>query len=244
MVVVALFIWIGPALGCYGGAPLAMGGAYIAQAEDSLAVYWNPAGLAFSTPGFSVSNTLSHPMEAINYDRFIGISAANGDAGIALGYTGLADWAPEQSWLQSSIGFRLGSWNAIGLTYRREQSRASSAEYSWDFGWQFHSGPLAMGLLVQDVGKPWENIRPGIALLLPQVTLALNVYDLKDRNNAFGYCIGAEYWPFKFLALRAGNYLDNMTAGIGLTWKSITLDWSYLGDDLGGVQHVTLGVKF
>jgi hypothetical protein len=221
-----------------------MGGAYIAQAEDSMAIYWNPAGLAFSGAGYSFSNTLSHPMEAINYNRFLGVTATNGRAGVALGYTALADWTLEKSWLQSSVGFRLNPWNAVGLSYRREQRQEAPAEYCWDFGWQFRSGALAMGLLVQDVGQPWMNVRPGIALLLPQVTLGLNIYDLNDRNQTFGYNLGVEYRPWKFLALRAGSYLSNSTMGIGVTWKNATLDWSYLGDDLGGIHHVTVGFKF
>lgn len=243
-VILLTFLRIGPATACYGGAPLAMGGAYIAQAAGSLAIYWNPAGLGFTAPGVTFSDTFSHPFNEINYNRFYGVTAANGQAGVGLGVTELADWFPMEQWQQASAGFRINGQNAIGFTYRRETPRNAPVDYGWDFGWQYRSGALALGLLVQDAGTAWENIRPGVAWTIPKVTLAFNVYDLKNRNGAFGYCIGAEYRPWPFLALRVGSYLENKTAGIGFVWKNATVDWAYLGDDLGGVQHVTVGFRF
>lgn len=233
-----------PAGACYGGEPLGIGGAYVAQAEGALSIYWNPAGLSFSDVGGDLSVTQTSPINAINYNRFTGVAFLSGEAGWGLGVTELAPWHLVDRWLQFSMGFRLDEKNAVGVTYRRETWKNGESPINWDIGWQYRAGPLAAGVMIQDVSAKWANIRPGISYSFSKFTVALNLYDVDNRNDAFGTMVGVEFRPWDFLSLRAGEYLGNRTLGIGLAWKSLRIDWVYLGEDLGDAQHITVGYRF
>ena len=241
----AIFLTGGPVYGCYGGKPLSMGGAYISLAEGPISIYWNPAGLAFTPQGYAFSSTVTTPIDVLNYSRFYGITIVNqASAGVGLGYTELATWSPSQEWFQLSMGFRGDEKNALGLTIRREEYVGGYSHLGWDFGWQYRSGGLSLGLLIQDAGESWSNIRPGIAYQYKQFTVAVNGYDVGDRNGVEGYMAGVEFRPFSFIALRAGSYLENITYGVGLNWKDMSVDYAFLGDDLGDVHHITFGYRW
>lgn len=223
---------------------MAMGGAYVAQAEGTLAIYWNPAGLAFSGTRGDVSLTQTSPLEVINYSRFMGLSFTNDQAGWGLGKTELAKWHPVEDWVQFSMGFRIDENNALGITYRQEDWRNGESSISWDWGWQYRSGPIALGLLIQDASQAWANIRPGIAYHFSKATVALSLYDVGDRNGEFGAMVGIEYRPWEFLALRIGEYLGSQTLGVGFAWKNARIDWAYLGEELGKAHHITVSYRF
>jgi hypothetical protein len=67
----------GGARACVGARPLAMGGAFVAVADDVQATYWNPAGLVQLTPGHAQS-TIMHTAtnrDAINYQDYVALAA-------------------------------------------------------------------------------------------------------------------------------------------------------------------------
>jgi hypothetical protein len=66
------------------------------------------------------------------------------------------------------------------------------------------------------VGLAWE-------LMNKQLTLALD--DEIGRFNRLG--VGAEYWPSKYFAFRAGNYGDTFSLGLGLRIAWFELDYAY-----------------
>jgi len=75
-----------PALACFGARPLAMGGAFVAVADDVHATYWNPAGLV-KLSGPEVSATFDTDWQDLNYDIFAGVAAPVGSrAGVGLLY--------------------------------------------------------------------------------------------------------------------------------------------------------------
>lgn len=242
--VIAFFTSTRSVQACYGGAPLGMGGAFVAQAEGTMAIYWNPAGLGFSGERGDFSITQTSPLQTINYSRFLGFSLTNDEVGWGFATTELADWHPMKRWLQFSMGFRVDEKNAVGVTYRQEEQRNGRSSISWDWGWQYRSGPFSAGLLVQDASEDWVNLRPGVAYHLQKATIALSLYDMGNRNGEFGAMVGVEFRPWEFMALRIGDYLGNTTLGMGFTWRNVKMDWSFLSDGLGDAHHVTVGIQF
>jgi hypothetical protein len=101
-------------LGCFGARPLAMGGAFVAVADDVHATYWNPAGLA-SLLHAEVGATFDTDWQDLNYDIFAGIAAPVGSrAGVGLLYVfnedDLGVARREDHYLQAAAGFRLWPW--------------------------------------------------------------------------------------------------------------------------------------
>jgi len=69
-------------------------------------------------------------------------------------------------------------------------------------------------------------------------------FDKFHLNNNFG----VEYLYKNALALRFGFYHLNFTAGVGLTYKKIFIDYAYLShynqEDLGASQKFSGGIRF
>jgi hypothetical protein len=74
---VLAFTISGGARACVGARPLAMGGAFVAVADDVQATYWNPAGLVQLTPG-QAESTIMHTAtnrDSINYQEYLALAA-------------------------------------------------------------------------------------------------------------------------------------------------------------------------
>lgn len=113
----ALFclLWAEPCLGCFGARPLAMGGAFVAVADDVHATYWNPAGLVkVASP--EVSATFDTDWQDLNYDVFAGLAAPLGQrAGAGLLYVYNEDdlglgGRREDHYLQAAAGLLVLPW--------------------------------------------------------------------------------------------------------------------------------------
>jgi hypothetical protein len=74
---VALKIPVGPR-------PIAMGGAFVAVADDANAIYWNPAGLR-QLGGTALTAQYSSFIDTVNYNYFAGAMPLGNDAAIGLG---------------------------------------------------------------------------------------------------------------------------------------------------------------
>lgn len=198
----------GRAEACVGARPLAMGGAFIAVADDSSATYWNPAGLvALEHRELALTYTVNN-RSRYNYDEFLSY-AGPGPAATAHGlslireHTGAREGigAYEASdWLVYSIAKSLSEGISVGASVRYETyvRRASGMEpmsgsrWGLDVALLYRATPeLSLGLLVQDIGLSsihWQdgreeavraNVRPGIAYRPgARTVMALDVYDL------------------------------------------------------------------
>lgn len=96
---------------CWGGRPLAMGGAFTAVADSVDAVYWNPAGLAFSKGGFNTSIVTN--WHDLNYDIYIAIGSPLKRGGFGLAYVYNKDYLVD---LFFDTGEKLG-WFAQDWQY-------------------------------------------------------------------------------------------------------------------------------
>lgn len=107
-----------------GARPMALGGNYVALANDASALYWNPAGI-MHVEGLAFSGTHTEMFAGINHD-YISFAAKLNDAsaiGIDLIYLNSGDI--EQTTLQEQDGtgiFYDASDFSLGLTYARKLS--------------------------------------------------------------------------------------------------------------------------
>jgi hypothetical protein len=170
-----------------------MGGAFIAVADDASAVYWNPAGLAWSVQRqVSLTSTLNN-RDIFNYDEFLAYvsRAPSAQWGAGVGYVkehvgsleGRGGYSASR-WLVYSAGWSVLPSLSLGANLRYETHARRSAgsglvlgsRWGLDLALLCRASPeLSIGLLLQDAGiSPirWGdgyaetvrvNVRPGIA---------------------------------------------------------------------------------
>ncbi len=73
---------------CWGTRPLAMGGAFTGLADDTNAVYWNPAGLAYlKKTGFASHFLTDQDKNLSNYDQYLALNTKlNAQEGLGFAY--------------------------------------------------------------------------------------------------------------------------------------------------------------
>ncbi|HHV63269.1 MAG TPA: hypothetical protein GXX51_11610 [Firmicutes bacterium] len=168
-----------PAYACVGARPLAMGGAFVAVADDSSAVYWNPAGLAqLKSKELSLTYTLNN-RDTFNYDEFLVYAepdtgkGAGGISWIKEHYLLRVDDAGElyysSNWFTYSYARRPSRDFYVGANIRYEKHslyrpnvvEATGNRWGIDLGMLYKATPrLSLGLLVQDInGSPvaWSD---------------------------------------------------------------------------------------
>lgn len=261
---------------CYGGAAMGMGGAYTALADGVLAVYWNQAGLVFTPGRGEASTTLTFPKDSLNYNAFHGAAVKLTDhlavgAGRTDVYTSsLWDFygvERRETWDTLAVGLKLSDELAIGGAYRKVSGRVLDDGTPFesegvDLSAQYRSGPLRLGLLIQDVNQDTEtglyprtwmrNVRPALAVELDKLTVAMDVYDAEELRYAlrgdYGYYAhqaGLEYRPYGKegpLALRAGFYQEIIQLGLGVKTGRLFADVAWFPES--EILHLTGGVRF
>lgn len=177
-----------PAAACVGARQLAMGGAFIAVADDASAVYWNPAGLVqLKNVEFTYTRTMNN-RDIINYDDFFSAARYNGkqESAIAWSYVGSGynfgvigyteDGAPvsfvtKNRWFVISAAKKLSAGLSVGANIRNSShthtltapgylpSRDSDSSIEVDLSILWKFGDrLAVGLLVQNANEPEYQI--------------------------------------------------------------------------------------
>lgn len=198
----------GGAEACVGARPLAMGGAFIAVADDSSAAYWNPAGLvALKRRELALTYTVNN-RSRYNYDEFLsyagpGPAATAGGLSLIREHTGTREGSgayEASDWLVYSVAKSLSGGLSVGANVRYEtyvrrapgMELMSGSRWGLDVALLYRASPeLSLGFLVQDVGLSpihWQsgreeavraNVRPGIAYKPDARTImALDIYDL------------------------------------------------------------------
>lgn len=167
-----------PAEACYGVRSMAMGGAFIAVADDVNTVYWNPAGLSNVRERQFAWQRAVKNRDSMNYiDVYelvvplkkgwsaIGISYVN-DRDLPV-YGDGPDYAYEykSNWTVLSFGTKLSRDFAVGVNVRSVQESAFDAEFpprtqqraghiGIDLSFLGKSGKFSYGLLIQDANTP------------------------------------------------------------------------------------------
>ncbi|MCX5749477.1 MAG: hypothetical protein NTZ10_04465 [Candidatus Saganbacteria bacterium] len=222
----------------FGVRPIGMGGAFTAVADDSDAIFYNPAGLSDAkaqyTRGYLDMNTDSYDV--------------NDCYAVATSQAGFANWNRWDKTGQkvSVTGFSFGtkgnnkvSW---GVTFKNIAWSLAGGD---DKGWTLDAGikaPLMaeinVGVLFQDLVKNTapvsSTVRLGAAMnpaASKDSILAVDAEfrDLKSEKGATIYMhYGAEFKLTNGLIVRGGWTKDRYSAGATATFPYVTLDYAVI----------------
>lgn len=215
---------------------MAMGGAFVAVADDTTGGFWNPAGLA-GLPGLRLLGALSlqGPASLENLQSYA--------ASATLGATTLAGTFAHKTFLRGivqdertlligSVAMHLGLIAGGGVNikfYEHILAGQKARGVGLDAGLLIRpTGPLAVGVVFRDaIGTklrpedetlPPQEIPPSIKLgMAARLWGVLVAADFDFAGKVVGQPrFGLEARPFGLLALRVGKSGDNWTAGFGL----------------------------
>lgn len=300
-----------------GPRPVAMGGAFVATADDITGLYWNPAGIARMNGNSAMFNHTTWFAD-INYN-WAGAAVQLGDwgtVGLSINQLDYGDievttlteqdgtgefYSAHDLAIGLSYGYNLTDRFSIGGTIKFVQQKiwnTSASAIALDLGVLFTSDiyGLRIGASITNFGSDMRmdgkdllvqyDIDPNIegnndqilAKLrtddwpLPltfRVGLAMDVFNIENHRLTVGVDalhpsdndeslnIGAEYFFFNMLALRAGyksllldNSEEGLTLGFGIGYDfapglRVFIDYAY--QDFGVLeetQHFAVGVKF
>lgn len=214
-----------------GAKAQAMGGAFVALADDASAVYWNPAGLARQADA-SVMATYGMWFEDMGHHSFaVALPAGGAHWGALICYSpsgdipkvdvDLAEVGEYDAYdMSGAVAYagRLGSAVAYGVSAKLIQSKIedeSATAYAADAGVIYEVGQISglrLGAAVQNVGTGLKfikdedplplTLRAGLAYSLGTMTVAADVS--RPSDNDASVHVGAEYVMASVLALRAG----------------------------------------
>ncbi|MBO8126329.1 MAG: hypothetical protein H0Z38_03730 [Firmicutes bacterium] len=195
----------GTVLACVGARPLAMGGAFVAVADDANAVYWNPAGLA--QIGDKNESTYMLTLEGnINYRWFFADVERQGD--LVFGASGInslnglklndgAEGIPalfDNTWYQLSFAVPVDDRLSFGtnlkfyeatLTLLTDQTYQSYLAQAAGMDISVHyraTDRLRIGLLTQDIFGSDLNFAVGTIAMATNVRPGV-AYDLTDDTT-------------------------------------------------------------
>jgi len=253
-----------------GARATAMGGAFIALADDGTALYWNPAGLA------QVDETEILAMYNMWFQEVkqgylsLTFPFLKGTAGLGANYVDMGDIEKRDGGgnlignfgafdIQASLGYarKLSSRLMFGISagmLTESIAEDKKSTYLGNVGLLFSGKSFSLGLACQNIGsKLGEDSLPltyrgGIALRLSSLSIEADA--VKAIDDDMYYCAGLEWWIGNILALRAGyrtgqDVGSGISYGVGLRISTINLDYVYVPyGDLGNTQRVSLGINF
>ena len=249
-----------------------MGNAGVAAARGVEGLYYNPAALAYVVrPELSISHSRLGEASDLNFAAAALPITDRGSLGaglLLLSSAGIPrtpddiDKPPAgtfdyiQAVAYIGTGMEIAKGCSAGLTVKgifgeldEEQCRGYSLEGGLR---QQVNEVLTIGFLARDViGE--MNWSTGRAEELPTQFLGGATLSLLDGNLLVSgqtdpefkdWGVGAEYNIGGYLQLRGGYVEDSITAGAGLGFGHIQLDYTWTGRESGGTHRVSFGVRF
>ncbi len=238
---------------------LAMGGAFVAVADDASAVYWNPGALP------QVRNLKITTMHAklfsladLRHDYLAGATPVPYMQSVLAG-----SWSRfggrnyrEDEWAMA-IAREMGEHHMMGIALRQLSSKIVDTPtmegFAIDAGLLVKVGEhLRIGLMARNLNKPEVNdVIPQVSKLgvaiqaFPNLILAVDA--VRESSQPLQWHIGEEYYVNDNFALRAG-YSTNpkrLTAGFGFTLEGWNVDYAYMTHDVLPPTHrVSLSMDF
>jgi len=231
---------------------LAMGGSYVAIADNYSATYWNPAGLTqfsgvqlggMQLRPYGVGN-LQHAGGSVTFGNFaFGASWASSSVDMSdqLGYqnTDFEDYSDMVIGGTFAYGIDFANFGASVKSYQLE---AAGSGFGFDMGTLMEFGGVRLGVSASDVGVSLgENAqmkatyRLGVAADLMDRATASAEFDMLG-NGSQQIKAGFEILPVEQFALRGGVKVPmgdegggpSFTAGAGVNLAGLTVDIAWL----------------
>lgn len=210
-----------------GARSLGMGEAFTAVADDSSAIYWNPAGLGTIKKAEAALTYNKWYMDTMFSQFLFAFPLSTGAIGAYLVYMNLGEVPMRDTYgvtsgsvypyiAGGSIGYGLSFGNisagaSIKLIGQSTGSKSDMA-FAADAGALFKTGIFSAGLSLQNAGSGGAyslpiNIKGGVAVKIlnsAQHMLLVAVDSQYLFKDAFSLSAGAEYVFMELLAVRAG----------------------------------------
>ncbi len=144
----------------------------------------------------------------------------------------------------SDIGVMYTPSRAFGVGLRIAD--ATTTQISWDTGRRESVTPSAR------LGAMWMHALPqfdGVLTLAADANMTFEGTTGNTQANIAGaatdFYLGAEYWYKRALAVRVGDAAGRVSAGAGVRWNTVGLDYAFVGhEDLGTTHRVSAQLRF
>lgn len=236
-----------------GARSMALGGATSTSAEDSTAIYQNPALLAnLSYLNFvSMYGELYGPGSLAN--NWISGSYPFGDFTIAAGISNLNQSSvdyKETTFLLGS-GLRVGNLN-VGLTTKNHSLSTpvgTAKGLGIDAGALFRFNNLSISLVARDLYSKIEYTsglnQPNDLQLTAGIAYQANGFIVEtnlEQENQMAF--GIEKALSSQMKIRGGLYNKQVSFGVGLEFNFLNIDYAYQTHEMGGSNLLTLGFSW
>ena len=234
-----------------GPRALAMGNAFTAVADDATAGFWNPAGLIQQQGVQLFAVNKFHNREAYKFDPK-GIGYGYRDYSLFWGNKiaiGVDSGVPDFNYY--GIARQLGAYAAAGLSLKFKRRHPSDYyqffgyQTAYDFGLLFKPRPsLKFGCLAQNLegyGIQWLTL--GAAYRYAAFQLAMDVA-LSTEGKTPEVYIGTEWHPFRFLPIRLGISNGALTAGMGIAWNGIGVNYARIFEKGFTADFISAELRF
>lgn len=247
-----------------GARALGRGNAFTAVADDATAGFWNPAGLIqwqgvrlFGVNKFHDRRDYRFDPKGIGYSyRGYGLFWGNK---IALGVdSGVPDFN------YYGVACQLGSYTAVGASLKFKRRHPSDVYQFFGYETAYDIGVLVkpradfkLGCLLQNLegyGLHWITL--GAAYRYADDTLSESgVFHpahfelsmdvaLSTEGETPELYLGAVWHPFPYLPIRLGSSNGDVTAGIGIAWKGIRIDYARIFEKRFVSDFVSAELRF
>ncbi|MFA5113062.1 MAG: PorV/PorQ family protein [Candidatus Margulisiibacteriota bacterium] len=256
-----------------GARPLAMGDAYTGLADDSAAIFYNPAGLAnlnfpevMTMYNKYLVDSLQQAAGIVYPTRYgiIGVGYSGFNSGDIQGYdqNGAATtvFTTGSSCLTLALGRQFNPALSYGISLKQVSEKLadnSASALAADAGLFYRINQnVTAGLAATNLGAGLKFIsdntpfptayRGGLAFSGRLYGDAVNLTgDLVSYADGTKMNFGAEYVLRNLLSLRAGLSGNSLRAGLGVSANLFSLDYAYLGhQDLGAAHQVSVSLLF
>ena len=228
---------------------LAMGGSFVAVADNYSATYWNPAGLTqFSGVQLGGMNLQPYGVNGLNFSYGGGaLTIQNFAFGASYGQLS-ANMSNQLGYKDSDFGnyaeTMIGGTFAYGIDFANFGANVKSYQFSGDSGFGFDLGTLmtfdgiSLGVAATDIGGASvsnSTVKPayrlGVAAELLDMAVASAEVDLQAGNRLIKG--GFEILPIEQFALRGGVQVPSsggpsFTVGAGINLAGLTVDIAWL----------------
>jgi hypothetical protein len=229
---------------------LAMGGAFVAVADNYAAAYWNPAGLA-TVGGLTLGGMNFKPYDVDGLNFLFGAGAMPlGNFTVGGGYASFTasdvGWSYSETLMMGSVALGLGDLGYAGASvkqYSLKGPEATADGLGFDVGLLMSLGDFHLGAAGMDIGgtelawggKVAQLFRVGAALPLGENILVAAGMDTGETQVIRA---GMQFQAVEQLAIRAGIVMPqdgemSFTAGAGLTLANISVDVAWLQNKTG-----------